>query len=330
MRVEALDRAGRRAIEAALLRGEPVDLQLTQPPPPEVRLDDIVPLCHRVQAWNRALTTSLQALLPPGAKPGSELSVTAIIPTNRRWPIGLQALCGQDVAVDVLVLENGEIPLTRGFMAPNIRVERVPWRGHGATRQVGVSMTESDYVLFTVDDAMPMGAGFVRTLVEALEEGGFDAVFARQLPWPLASEVVARRLREWTPPGRSALEVGRLDHVCALYRRQTLVDDPLPSVPIAEDLHWGRRHRIGYVPMAPVLHSHERRPVSLFRRTRDIHAEHLRLGDQPAVASLASALRALPGVVRPTLLGGPVELANQVAELLGQWAASRRHRGKRR
>ena len=326
MRVVALDRAGRRAIEDALRRGEPVDLHLSEPPPPEVRLDDIVPLCHGVQVWSPALTLSLQGLLPPRAKPGADLSVSVVIPTNRHWPIGLQAFCGQDVAVDILVLDNGEQPIQPEFSAPNIRVERVPWQGHGPTRQAAVDMMDSEYVLFTVDDAMPMGAGFVRTMVQSLEDGEFDAVFARQVPWPLASEIVARRLREWTPPGRSAVEVDRLDHVCALYRRQTLLDDPLPDVPIAEDLHWGRRHRVGYVPMAPVLHSHERRPMPLFRRTRDIHVEHLVLGDRPAVPTLFSVVRALPGIVRPTLSGGPVEFANQIAELVGQWAAIRQYR----
>ncbi len=94
---------------------------------------------------------------------------------------------------------------------------------------------------------------------------------------------------------------------------------PIPDVPIAEDAWWSRNRRIGYVPMAPVLHSHVRRPLSLYRRNRDIHAQRVAMGEPPTVPSFRSALQSLPGVVRPALSAGPGELFNQLAELMGQW-----------
>ncbi len=97
----------------------------------------------------------------------------------------------------------------------------------------------------------------------------------------------------------------------------------LPDVPIAEDLHWGRRHRVGYVPGAPVVHSHARRPGPLYRRTRDIHRQHTALGEPARVPSLTALLRALPGVVPPVLQAGLPELPNQLAELFGQWRGGR-------
>ena len=318
MRLERLDRRGRVAMEAALRAGEPVLLDLERPPPIGVRLDEIVPLCHDVVAWDDALTLSLRALLPPPARPGHGARVTAVVPTHRRTPLGLTALRGQDVEVEVLVLANGPA------RPEGDRVVRVPWEGHGRTRQRGVELATGEYVLFTVDDALPCGAGFVRTLVEAIEEGSFDAVYARQVPWPTSDPVTRDRLRAWTPPGRCVVEGAHLDHVAALHRRATLLAHPLPDVPIAEDLHWGRGRRVGYVPTAPVAHAHRRTPGALWRRTLAVHREHLALGEAPRIPTSGALLGALPGIVGPVLAAGPREVPNQVAELLAQYAAARR------
>ena len=202
-------------MEEAVRRGEPVWLGCRPLAP--VQIDEIVPLCHAVD------DPSLQAWLPPGARPGSGIRVSVVIPTHRTRPIGIAAYEGQDVEVELLVLANG--PYGDGI--------RVPWLGHGGTRNLGVRMARSPYVLFTVDDALPLGAGFLRTLVEALEEGGFDAVFARQVPWPTSDPVTRARLRGWTPP--SGEPEARLDNVAALYRRSVLQEDPFDPVEIAED-----------------------------------------------------------------------------------------------
>lgn len=325
MKVGNLDRRERQRMDAALKTGEPILLELQAAPPPEIRLDDLVPLCHAVRTWDAALTRSLQAFLPPPARPGRDLKVSAIIPTCRQTPLGLCALRNQDLSVEVIVLLNDG---ASGEGRPKVEVEGdrvvwVPWEGHGATRQRGVELAEGEYVLFTVDDAIPMGAGFVRTMVEALEDGDYEAVYARQIPWPGSDPVTCRRLREWTPPGHQVFPSVRLDHVAALYRRSTLVDNPLPAVSIAEDLRWAKGRRVGYVPMAPVVHAHQRRPLSLYRRTLETHRQIIASGEPPRVPDLPSALASLPGLVRPALEGGPVEILNQFAELLGQWRAGR-------
>lgn len=262
--------------------------------------DEVVPLCHAVEE------SALARWLPPPARPGSGLRVSVVIPASRHRPIGLAALEAQDVDVELLVLANGAY--TDGV--------RVPWRGHGPTRQLGVELARHPYVAFLVDDALPLGAGWLRAMVEALELG-FDAVFARQIPWPTADDVTRARLRAWTPPGDTPVEVRRHDHVAALYRRDTLLRDPLPDVPIAEDWRWARGRRVGYVPGAPVVHSHERRFWPLYTRTRDLHREFARAGEPPTVPSAAALLRALPSVVGRDAPGA-------LGELLGQWVAGRR------
>jgi len=305
----------------ALRAGEPIELELWSAPAPELRLDDIVPLCHTVKTWDRRLTASLEAFLPPGAAPGHPARVTVIIPSHRRVPWGLAALAAQDVEVEILVIDNGNEPLEGDDLAL-ARVLRLPWQGHGPTRQAALEHATGDYVLFTVDDAIPCGAGFLRTLVQALEDGGYDAVSARQLPWPDSDPVTTRRLRGWTPPGHRHRVAEQTDHVAALYRRQTLLDHPLPAVPIAEDLRWSQGRRCGYEPRAAVVHAHDRRPVALFHRTRAIHGQHIAAGEPPRVPGPMTVIGAAPSLLRPVLEAGPAELLNHGAELLGQLAAA--------
>jgi hypothetical protein len=252
-------------------------------------------------------------VLPPPASPGSNFKVSVIIPTHRQTPIGLQAFREQDCEIEVIVLANGAAKVDGD------RVHRIKWAGHGATRQAGVALATGDYVLFSVDDALPRGQGCVRTLVEALEQGGFDAVMGRQLPWPHSDSLTQERLAKWTPSGTEPKSWPQVDHVFALYRRQTLLDHPLPNVPIAEDLHWSRSKHIGYVPTAPVVHAHSRTPKALYARSRALHVEHCRLGEPARVPNLSALLRALPGAFRTSMRHGPREFPNQIAELLGQW-----------
>jgi len=320
MRLQGLSSDDLEGLEAALRRNERVRLELTEDFPKRLRADQVIPLVDEVVTRTPSFTEALAEHLPPaGGERDDSVRVTAVIPSHRNTPIGLQALREQDVAVDVLVLANGA---AKGELDGD-RVLNVPWLGHGATRQEGVTQATGDYVLFTVDDALPRGRGCVRALVEALDEGGYDAVFGRQVPWPSADAVTARRLEQWTPPGRGHFRVEQLDHVFALYRRSTLLEHPLSAVPIGEDLHWRQGRRIGYVPGAPVVHSHVRRAGELYRRTRDLHVQHHLVGDAPRVPSLASVITALPGLVRPTLMAGPREIPNQLAELFGQWRAAR-------
>lgn len=317
MRAERLDRETRVLLDEALRRGESCSLRLKGTLPRELRAEQVVPWFDAVEARSPELTEALRHHLPVAGQERSETRVTAVIPTNRGTPIGLHALHEQDVEVEVLVLANGDA------VPQGDRVLRVPWTGHGPVRQLGVDAAEGDYILFTVDDALPRGRGCVRALIEALEEGGYDAVFGRQVPWPTTDVVTTRRLQNHTPPGRGHWRVDRLDHVFALYRRETLLEHPVPHVPIGEDLHWSQGRRIGYVPAATVLHAHVRRPGELYRRTRDLHVQHHLLGDSPTVPSLAALTAALPGVLRPLFSAGVGELPNQLAELFGQYRAAR-------
>lgn len=280
-----------------------------------LRIDEIAPLCDSLIFEDPKFANAADLYSAPPAQSGCDAQVTAIIPCNRGMPIGIKALQSQDVDIDIRVFSNGDGP----HDVPGARVVRAKWEGHGPTRARAIDDVETEYVLFTVDDAMPLGQGCIRTLVEALETGGWEAAVARQIPWPDADAVTAARLRKWTPPGHKVVPMEQTDHVATLYRTETLRRFPVPPRPIAEDAWWSRGRRVAYVPAAPVLHSHTRHPKTLFVRNRDIHKELVAMGNAPAIPHLGAAVAALPGVVRPTLAYGPMELMNQLAEIAGQW-----------
>lgn len=321
MEVTDLGFETRQRMTAALKRGEPLHLRLMKPIRRGVRasrncrLDEIVPLCASVEFSDDDVGFAASEWSAPSGAQRRGPSVTVVIPTRGDSPPAVDAFLAQDVNVRVLILSNGDGP----DALAGADVVRVNWRGHGATRQAAIAQVNTPFVFFTVDDAIPLGTGFLRTLVSALEGGNWDAVTARQIPWPDADAVTATRLRRWTPPGRQVVACSAVDHVATLYRTDTLRSFPLPSVPIAEDAWWSIGRRVGYVPNAPVLHSHQRSPRALYCRNRDIHAQLRGMGHAPTVPSLAAALRALPSVLRPVLANGPPELLNQVAELIGQW-----------
>ncbi len=247
---------------------------------------EIVPLCHAVERpeW--------QAWLAPPARPNPrpEARVTVVIPAWRAAPLALRALRAQDEPVDIRVAWNGQLQAPE---MPEATVQNVAWLGHGRTRQAALAGITTPYVLFLVDDATPLGAGFVRTMVEHLEQG-YDAVWARQIAWPDATRRARNRLRDWCPAEGPVPET-RLDHVCALHRISLLRVDPLDDVPIAEDWAWGRRHRCGLVAGAPVLHSHRPSFRGSFRRTRAIHGVLRAAGEPATVGGVGDLLRALPG-----------------------------------
>lgn len=326
MIVKGLSPADRASMAEAIRRGEPVRFELDGPVPRGVRLDEIAPLCYSAHAKDPKDQRVLDAFAPPPGRPGHPARVTAIIPCSRGKPVGVHALHKQDLPVRVIVLSNGPNGPDR---VPGAEVIKVAWEGHGTTRQKALRYVADPYVFFTVDDAIPLGAGFLRTLVEALDSGEWDAVTARQVPWPDADRVTADTLRRWTPAGHRVVPFPQTDHVATLYRTETLRHKPLPDVPIAEDACWSQGRRVGYVPHAPTLHAHARDPRTLYRRNRDIHAELVAMGVPPTVPGLGTVVGALPGIVRPSLVGQRGEWQNQIAELIGQWRGGRIGRKRR-
>lgn len=200
--------------------------------------------------------------------------VTVVIPTHRQVPIGLSAWRMQ--TENILILQNG----TFAQELEGVRVQNVPWKGHGATRQGAIAMIQTPYVFFTVDDAIPM-SGVLSALVTALSSGKWDAVVARQIPFPTADLRTRDDLHRWTPHASGVYPVPQTDHVGTLYRTDDLRHHPIPDVSIAEDSHWSVGKQIACVPEAILVHSHPRNIRGVMTREFKIHRELIRLGGSP-------------------------------------------------
>ena len=98
-----------------------------------------------------------------------------------------------------------------------------------------------------------------------------------------------------------------------------MLEDPFDAVEIAEDDRWARRHRVGYVAAAPVVHAHVRRFGPLFERTRALHRALIDAGELARVPDVFHLARALPSVLGRDAPGA-------LGELLGQYAAARDRR----
>lgn len=196
--------------------------------------------------------------------------VTVVIPTHRQCPVGLNAWKMQ--TEHILILQNGSFSQEMD----GVRVQHVQWKGHGATRQDAVSMVQTPYVFFTVDDAIPM-SGVLFSLIAALSTGKWDAVIARQIPYPTAEQRTRDDLHQWTPHASEVYPVSQTDHVGTLYRTEDLRHNPIPDVPIAEDCHWSVGQSVACVPDAILVHSHPRSIQSVAMREFKIHRELIRL-----------------------------------------------------
>ena len=195
--------------------------------------------------------------------------VTVIIPTHRCIPVGLNRFLEQ--STNVLVLQNGKMDQTFP-LHDNLTVCMVEWKGHGKTRSEAIQRVKTPYVFFSVDDAIPLG-NCLQYLIEALEEGDWDAVVARQIPLPTADLYTRDQLALWTPHQSTPYALSQCDHVGTLYRTQTLIEYPIPDVPIAEDAWWSQYKRIACVPKAVLVHSHPRHTIQLMRREFAIHRQ---------------------------------------------------------
>ena len=239
-----------------------------------------------------------------------EPCISVVIPSAQKdlnGPLRWKETSG---VLEVLLLYNGdEVPPEDS----KIRVIKVPWEGHGLTRQSAVSLCRGRFVFFTVDDALPL-PGIFSELLKAFNDLDGDAFVARQIPWPDAHSAVRDRLSLWMPYSTCPYLFSQSDHVGTLYLKETLLNDPLPSVQIAEDLIWSLQKRVFVVPKATILHSHRRDMVSLFLRERQIYRILTRMGVAPNIA-----LARLPlYLVRQMHKHGLQEMVCSLGEELGQ------------
>ncbi len=168
---------------------------------------------------------------------------------------------------------------------------------HGETRNRAVAATKAEFVILSVQDALPLSTTLARELVAPLlADPSLCATYGRQVPRPDCHPVLAARIDAWaggTEPvvqelaGRSwealapleRLQLIRYDHVIAAMRRSVWEQIRFEALSFGEDVAWAARvirggGRIAFVPAAVVEHSHTR---SSWDEARRIYCDHSNL-----------------------------------------------------
>jgi rhamnosyltransferase len=268
--------------------------------------------------------------------------------TLPRWvaAIDAQAPAGDR---EVIAVDSGSTDGTPEFLeSRGVRVLSVDPRtfNHGETRNYAVEHGHGDLIVLIVQDALPIGTGWLQALVAPFaSDTSLAGAFARQRPASDASALTRWSLERWIACGTEPRRIDPLsrhefeglapmaryercifDNVCSCIRRSAWNHHRFRAVAIAEDLEWARDvlldgWSLAYVPEAVVEHSHDRDPWYELRRTYLVHRrlqELFGLSTVPTAQSLVGAIaRTVPAHLRVTRHGRQPATAWARAATLG-------------
>jgi rhamnosyltransferase len=199
-----------------------------------------------------------------------------------------------DFEREVIVIDSGSadgtVEMARRYEA---KVHQIPKSefNHGATRNLGVSLSSGEYVALIVQDAVPLDERWLAAMVEDLERDERVAgVYGRQIPRPEAGiltrvlvnslATAGLELREQfvdSPemhhkmPPKKRRRLASFDNVSSSLRRTVWEELPFEKTDFGEDIRWGKKvveagYKIVYEPRSAVFHSHERGTMYNLRR----------------------------------------------------------------
>ena len=218
--------------------------------------------------------------------------ISVIIPTKNagaEFRRTLEMIFAQQVPYpfEVIVVDSGSQDDTLDICHEfPVRLLRIPPRSfnHGATRNYAISQAQGEFIVLTVQDAIPADAGWMDALVRNLiDDPEVAGAYGRQLPRPDSSYLAKQRNRLWYKRlgdkrivhqiadliELDALTIEekrlvvRFDNVNGCIRRSVWEQYQFPPYMYAEDIGWALEvlragYKIVYDPTAQVLHSHDR------------------------------------------------------------------------
>lgn len=199
-----------------------------------------------------------------------------------------------DFDAEIVVVDSGSTDGTAELAERyGTHVHRISKRefNHGATRNLGISLSSGEYVALLVQDALPADGRWLAAMVEDLERDERVAgVYGRQLARPEAgtlTRVLVNSLASASPERREQFAGGpeeyrrlppakrrrlaAFDNVSSCIRRSVWEEFPFDRTDFGEDIRWGKRvveagYKLVYEPRSAVYHSHERGALYDLRR----------------------------------------------------------------
>ena len=188
-----------------------------------------------------------------------------------------------DFGYEVLVIDSGSTDGTAelaGRYGASVHRIAPDEFDHGATRNLGASLSSGRHIAFLVQDALPMDDRWLSAMVEDLDADEMVAgVYGRQIPHPESSPLTRALMRDWptssperreqfaeayvTLPPATRRSLSVFDNVSSCVRRSVWEQIHFERTRFGEDLRWGKAvieagHKLVYEPRSAVLHSHER------------------------------------------------------------------------
>jgi rhamnosyltransferase len=257
--------------------------------------------------------------------------VSVMIPTYNAGPDfeeTLRAIRGQrsHFTHEVLVVDSessdGTPDLARKYGARALTVPRSEFN-HGGTRNRGISEARGEFVVMTVQDAVPADDSWLEGLVENLaNDERVAGAYGRQIPredcnpftrYALENHFTnlpERREQVIEDPGRyealpppRKLELVTFDDVSSCVRRSVWEDHPFERLSFGEDIEWSERvlkrgYKIVYEPRSAVIHSHNRSALYEMKRAYVVHKLLGELLGFRVLPSFGDLLARLPRLVR--------------------------------
>ncbi len=262
---------------------------------------------------------------------GGSVEVSVLIPTYNAGPefaTVLEAIAEQDTdfGYEMLLVDSSStdetLELARRYSA---RVLSIPKSGfsHGGARNYGISEARGDYVVMTVQDAIPADNRWLRKLVENIVGDEIVAgVYSRQISRldcnPFSHYALERHFTN--RPKRHMQEIESLEHyesltpmlkletitfddVSSCVRRSVWKEYPFKPVPFGEDLDWSERvlkagYKIVYEPRSAVIHSHNRSAFYEMKRAYLAHKLLSRMVGLRLLPTFGDLRKQLPHVVK--------------------------------
>jgi rhamnosyltransferase len=222
------------------------------------------------------------------------IKVSVIIPTYNGGDILLAVLamvCSQEVdfRYSIVIIDSGSTDGTLSHLKridaenENVILRQIPKAefGHGKTRNLGASLTNSEYIAYITQDALPTDRNWLKELIEPLENDEMVAgVFGKHRPYASAGILLSNDLNNFMAGFDSGPDIVYLDdpdrynndlgykqflHFYSdnnsCMRRSVWKKIPYRDVEYGEDQIWARDiieagYKKGYASKAEVYHSH--------------------------------------------------------------------------